>query len=288
MNNLELIYNTLKQLNDKIDPNFEHLTFADVYQAMPDAWKLKADPRPSSDKMADWQFSDFLRHRRDAGLYVPEPADIDLCRYATFPPQNQLIGSCGGESGANIIERLCNMSAGVTGRHGIALSGQFLYWFAEQLDNDPGEGTYLWAVCEAARKHGVCLSSLFPEIADYDEFLKSEPTTEAIADAESRKIVAYYQTDSVEEMSIALQMSFGVQIGTLCHTGWGGPVIDHKKKGQYDLGGHATEVDGVLLSTGYVKDLNSWGIGGDGSGHALMTIDYLNDNLLDARIIVPE
>jgi hypothetical protein len=285
LSRLEIIYNTMCQLN-KETSILDHWTFEDLFNALPEYLKLKEDPRPQEGQMKDWQFSQLLQARRDLDTYTPKAEDIDMSQWATFPPQRQLIGSCGGESAANIMERLCNIRDNRSDKSGIALSGQFVYWHAEQIDEDDSEGTYLWATCEALRHHGACLNHLFVEKASYQEFLKAVPTEEAKVDGRKRRIRAYYQTNSVEEMSIALQMGFGVQIGVRCHSGWGGEHINDIQRGQHWLGGHAVELNAVLFSKGFVRIFNSWGLSGDGTGHSLMSMAYLKKYLLDARIIV--
>jgi len=278
-----MVWNTIMQLEDEVDSlNSEQWTFEDLYKALPDKFKIKEDPRPTTQKMRDWQFSDYLKENLTQQQIKNSMISVDVSRLETFPPQRQLIGSCGGEAGANIMESFENQRLGVES-YAVRLSGQFVFWCAEQLDEHPEEGTYGWAVCEALREYGACRNELYSEVNNFKKMHK--PSPEAFKDAANKQITSYYQAKTIQEIAIALNLGMEVWLGVQCHTGWG-YAVDLPKSSDRMLGGHAIKVSRVNFEKQDVQIYNSWGMVGDGSGHHFMTFPYLQKYLIEARVIV--
>lgn len=264
-----------------LDPQY---TFEDIWVTLPARFKVREDPRPLSKKEKDWQFRDkIILPNKKKGVDCT-PQSIDISRFDTFPPQRQLIGSCVGEAGANCVENAINEQEGIEARHGIPLSGQFIYYHAEQRDNHPGEGTYGWAVCEAMRQYGACRNDLYSEVSNFRQL--HEPAPAAILDGKSRRIRAYYEIKSIDEVALALKWGYRVISLLKIHSGWGEAVIGEPTRGQIFLGGHAEEYVAVDLENGYIKKQGSWGIDGDGSGHSLIEIGYWEKHLIECRAIL--
>ena len=284
-----MIWNTIMSMEENTDPfdpeKIKGYTFEDIYQSMPQAFKIKEDPRPVTNRMYDWTFKEKVCDVNNSTTYIPRK--VVTSQYATFPPQNQLIGSCGGEAGSNLMERLENQTHGLTFPAAqSSLSGQYLYWWAEQLDNHPGEGTYGWAVCEALRKYGVCRMEKYQQSRTYKEFLKWIPSLDACADAKTRLIHSYYSITDVREIAIALQKGMGIWMSLECHTGWNRPVITLPQPGDRWLGGHAIEPEDIDLDKEEINFQNSWGLTvGDGSGHQRVSFEYWKRYGIECRAI---
>lgn len=198
--------------------------------------------------------------------------------------KEQVNGSCTGEA----------ISYSIDWATGDYTSGEFAYLMAKKYDGLPREleGSSILAVCKAAQKNGVCLDKLYPRVGIKPWYEYPQPSSEAVKDAQRRKIDSYYQIYTVEQLHHALRTYGKVIIGVLVATNFVHPEIDQNGDAFVDLpngyllGAHAMIVldsfpnleytyrNGVRRK-GFFRLVNSWGTGYGKHGYFYLPYDFI-------------
>jgi hypothetical protein len=183
----------------------------------------------------------------------------------------QYIGSCVGQSGANVLETLCRMSnpfdATVMYHDSPALSPLFMYAMARKYSYDHGTPVFgegaIVSHAAAAAKGGVALYDLWPDTKEnqlaYRDFRIPDAAQQGTKIKPYGEPVLIYDPDQILEY---LSLGIPVWIGTPWR---GGSRTDSKGRFPWSgmsIGGHATLLGGYNLDAaagvGEIAVGNSW------------------------------
>jgi hypothetical protein len=195
----------------------------------------------------------------------------------TLPVQNQgRTNTCVGQTA-----KVC-MQDSIDYRDGEELSAMYIYYYAQRMDEWPGEayeGTSISGACEALRKKGNVLEKTWPNK------VLTRPTGLKILDKEAsrRQIKGYYSVhkqdlkfeDKIKGLlnNESLLMSFMVS-PTIFGVGSDGIINSEQWEKEYTgkHGGHAVAITGRRVLNGEIhwEIQNSWGEGWGKNGFAYM------------------
>ena len=235
----------------------------------------KFDVKPSNTKGTDW------KHTQDssfAGLATAvDFSSIKEFSRKTIPVFDQgVIGSCVGCSGKVVVSDLIDNA-------NLDLSALWIYNRGKIYDGIPGEsyaGTSITGACEALRKEGICLETLYP-YSQTDDNIK--PSDTATKDASDRIISEYYfiTMDNINAIQTMLQtrslwISFNV-MDSFYNIGKDGVLDSSTYLSGKLVGGHAVSVVGwkTINDKLYWKIQNSWGPAWGDNGYFYIASDFL-------------
>ncbi|MEO6624727.1 MAG: C1 family peptidase, partial [Burkholderiaceae bacterium] len=208
--------------------------------------------------------------------------------------------ACTGFGLSLVVQHLLRSSR----RKGVdpAVSPFMLYSMARRYDEFPGatgdDGSSLRGALKGWFKHGVCSSSMFPDLD-----MPKAPTSSKDdwwLDAVRRPLGAYYRIDprSITDMHAALNEVGILYVSAGCHSGWddGSQVPPRKRRptsftdiwvipvkgGSAAHPGHAFAIVGYN-ETGFLVQ-NSWGSDWGSYGYATLTYDDWLRNAMDCWV----
>ena len=164
----------------------------------------------------------------------------------------------------------------------VELSPRYLYQKCKEIDNYPGEGTYIKTAMQVLQETGVCEWQYWPYVANSI----NTPLPNADSNAADNKISSYARLDSLDAMKNSLFNNGPFVMGVPVYDNWSEantngiiPLPGNSKKGDY----HAICIVGYDDSNQKMKFKNSWilksgELWGD-KGFGYLSYEYINRNL---------
>ncbi len=170
------------------------------------------------------------------------------------------VGSCVGQTLSVVFNDTTQCES-------VSLSPMWIYKRAKRHDYWAGEdysGTSISGACLALKKEGACKEEFYPYHGSTEDY---EPLTGAIADADRRKVIAFYNlaVHRIDEIkNLLLKESLACSIAV--HSGFyaakdDGIVVEAGYEASKYQGGHAMAIVGWKVIDGILhwEFQNSWG-----------------------------
>lgn len=192
------------------------------------------------------------------------------------------MGSCVGNAIANAYELQVKK---LYPDKFVELSRLFVYYnarsFLGEIRRDTG--TTVRAGLKAIKTYGICAESLWPyNIKMFDD----RPSAAAYADAEPRKINAYYRLRSVNDIMDSLANYKPVVIAMTAFSDFmnltgENSTVPMPSKSSIEYGGHAVCLVGYDLSRSAFLAKNSFGVDWGDNGYCWIPFEYFKDYVFE-------
>lgn len=224
--------------------------------------------------------------------YVPMvgklPTEADLRQYFTRVKDQGELGSCTAFATVSVYEYLLKRNKGTD----VDLSELYAYQNArKRSENTDGEGTSIYNMIKGIGEDGLCIENLHP----YTTENMPEPSEEAVADAQTRKInKALNVKCSLQDIKSAVAQGYPVIIalqlfeGFSSSTGFVPHPTEDDRKNRKDSS-HAMVVCGYSDAEKVFIVRNSWGVRFGDAGYCYIPYSYVTDpDLMYQACIITE
>jgi C1A family cysteine protease len=208
---------------------------------------------------------------------------IDLRSYCTPIESQGSLGSCTGQAIAGAIELLNNRNKKPTD-----VSRLFIYYYERVMLGtiNYDSGAYIRDGIKVTNKQGAPLERLWPY--NIKQF-KNKPTTAAIQDGITRKVLRYERILNHHGCLDALSNGFPVVIGFLVYQSFMAPNVTRtglmsypNKRRERLLGGHAVLLVGYDKTKQHYIVRNSWGTNWGDKGYFYMPFSVIQDTQMSS------